>query len=187
MGCTSLCNNTCTYCTRKHEWSKCHMYGLGIYLADMAQKSHRYVSQPRTNGRRQTYSMIVCSVLGKSFEVEGYLKRDRAMHDVCDVRTLTEEDLDGMIETCQPCAAPGKGVGASIVGVDGERWGRVVGDSTLGAWLRSKQKVPSGSGANKEKSRWRPSKQRPRRATCCISKAWETVFDLVIRSSTVST
>merc|ERR1712187_861560 len=63
----------------------------------------------------------------------------------------------------------------------------VVGDSTLGAWLRSKQKVPSGSGANKEKSRWRLSKQRPRRATCCISKAWETVFALVIRSSTVST
>merc|ERR1712217_535495 len=126
--CTTLCGNDCKHCTQKHEWSKCHMYGLGIYLADMAQKSHRYVSQPRSNGRRQTYSMIVCSVLGKSFEVEGYLKRDRAMHDVCDVRTLTEEDLDGMIDTCQPCAAPRKGVGASIVGFDGERWGRVVGE-----------------------------------------------------------
>merc|ERR1712048_110392 len=25
---------------------KCHMYGLGVYLADLAQKSHRYVREP---------------------------------------------------------------------------------------------------------------------------------------------
>merc|ERR1719210_2915981 len=77
--CTSLCNNTCTYCT------------------------------------------IICSVLGKSFEIEGYLKGDRVMHDVYDVRGLTEEDVDDMIETCQPCRAPQNGVGALIVGANGER------------------------------------------------------------------
>merc|ERR1712159_653203 len=49
--CTTLCNNDCKYCTEKHEWNKCHMYGLGIYLADMAQKSHRYVSQPKKRVR----------------------------------------------------------------------------------------------------------------------------------------
>merc|ERR1712188_287272 len=61
--CTSLCNNTCRYCTKKHEWSRCHMYGLGIYLGDMAQKSNRYISQPKEG----SYRMIVCSVLGKSY------------------------------------------------------------------------------------------------------------------------
>lgn len=27
-------------------WDRCHMYGLGVYLADLAQKSHRYVREP---------------------------------------------------------------------------------------------------------------------------------------------
>merc|ERR1711879_505581 len=94
--CTTLCDNTCVHCTKKHEWNKCHMYGLGIYLADLAQKSHRYVSQPK----KGTYRMIVCSVLGKSFQVEGHLKDGRCMHDVVNVRALDEEDFDKMIEPC---------------------------------------------------------------------------------------
>merc|ERR1712203_427293 len=126
--CTSLCKNTCQYCVRKHEWNRCHMYGLGIYLADMAQKSHRYVSQPDTSSGRKRYRIIICSVLGKSFEIDGYLKTDRAMHDVHDVRALTEDDMDGMIDACQPCMPPASGVGASIVGIDGEKWGRVVAE-----------------------------------------------------------
>merc|ERR1712151_711318 len=82
--CTTLCNNDCKYCTEKHQWDRCHMYGLGIYLADMAQKSHRYVSQPKINSSRQsaTYRMVVCSVLGKAFQLEGHLSRKDAMHDV---------------------------------------------------------------------------------------------------------
>merc|ERR1712050_9351 len=61
---TSLCANTCKYCTKKHEWDRCHMYGLGIYLADRAQKSHRYVSAPASgvDGRR-VCKIVVCSVL----------------------------------------------------------------------------------------------------------------------------
>merc|ERR1712113_1029422 len=129
--CTSLCNNTCKYCTRKPEWRKCHMYGLGIYLADMAQKSHRYISQPKTRGGRQTYRMIVCSVLGKSFEVDGCLKADRAMHDVHDVRAL-------------------------IVGIDGERWGRVVAEECA-CW-----RLHTGRIAKKEteSAKWNWSLQR---------------------------
>jgi len=100
------------------------MYGLGIYLGDMSQKSNRYVSQPRA-GR---YKMIVCSVLGKSYEIDGFLKGDRIMHDVHDVRALTDEDMDAMIEVCRPCRAPESGLGASIVGLDGSSWGRVVGE-----------------------------------------------------------
>jgi len=121
--CTTLCDNTCIHCTKKHEWNKCHMYGLGIYLADMAQKSHRYVSQPKA-GR---YRMIVCSVLGKSYQVEGHLKDGRCMHDVVNSRALDEDELEQMI---QPCAAAKAkyGVGASIAGVDGSVWGRVVAE-----------------------------------------------------------
>merc|ERR1712151_1091879 len=83
--CTSWCPNSCKHCTRKHEWNRCHMYGLGIYLADMAAKSNRYTTA--ASGKR-TFRMVVCSVLGKAFQVEGYLKGDRIMHDVTDVRDL---------------------------------------------------------------------------------------------------
>merc|ERR1712187_194390 len=79
---TTLCNNDCKYCTEKHEWNRCHMYGLGIYLGDLAQKSHRYCSQPDIRNGRRRYRMILCSVLGKAFKLEGYLRRDRSMHDV---------------------------------------------------------------------------------------------------------
>jgi len=123
--CTSLCNNDCVYCTTKHQWKRCHMYGLGIYLADMAQKSHRYISAPSSKG---TYKMIICSVLGKSYEIDGYLTGDRCMHDVHDVRALTEEDMDGMIDRCQPCNAPSSGCGSWIVGLDGSKWGRAIAD-----------------------------------------------------------
>jgi len=122
--CTSLCNNSCKYCTEKHEWGRCHMYGLGIYLGDMSQKSNRYVSQPK-NGR---YKMIVCSVLGNSYEIDGFLKGDRIMHDVCNVRDLTDEDMDDMIEVCKPCRTAESGIGANIAGIDGSPWGRVVGE-----------------------------------------------------------
>jgi len=125
--CTTLCDNTCKYCVQKHEWKRCHMYGLGIYLADMAQKSHRYISQPKTDKRgRTTYRMIVCSVLGKSFQIEGHLKDGQGMHDVVNVRALDEEELDNMIEPCAPAPRTTRGVGASIQGVDGSLWGRVI-------------------------------------------------------------
>jgi len=126
--CTTLCDNTCVHCIKKHEWNRCHMYGLGIYLADMAQKSHRYVSQPRIgrNGR-PTYRMIVCSVLGKAFQIEGHLRDRECMHDVVNARALCEDDIDQMIEPCAASRAS-YGVGASIAGLDGSVWGRVVAE-----------------------------------------------------------
>jgi len=89
--------------------------------------------------------MIICSVLGKSYEVDGYLKTDRAMHNVYDVRSLTEDDMTEMIESCQPCMPPASGVGASIVGIDGEKWGRVVAEE-YAAW-----RLHTGRIAKKEK------------------------------------
>jgi len=144
--CTSLCTNSCRYCTRKHDWGRCHMYGLGIYLGDMSQKSNRYISQPKA-GR---YKMIVCSVLGKSYEVDGFLKGDRIMHDVFDVRALTDEDMDAMIEVCQPCKAPESGIGANIAGVDGSKWGRVVGGER-DCWRLSNGRI---ARKNTEGLRW---------------------------------
>jgi len=134
--CTSLCTNSCKYCTKKHEWKRCHMYGLGIYLGDMSQKSNRYISQPKS-GR---YKMIVCSVLGKSYEVDGFLKGDRCMHDVHDVRALTSEDMDECIEICQPCLAPTNGVGATILGMDGSKWGVVVDEEDY-CWRLSSGRI----------------------------------------------
>merc|ERR1719188_890644 len=69
--CTSLCGTDCSHCKEPHNWNKCHMYGLGVYLADLAQKSHRYVREPE-GGR--TYVMIRCSViLGNPFLIDGDL------------------------------------------------------------------------------------------------------------------
>mmetsp|Transcript_75751 Transcript_75751/g.118393 ORF Transcript_75751/g.118393 Transcript_75751/m.118393 type:complete len:769 (+) Transcript_75751:3-2309(+) len=124
---TTLCNNDCQYCIEPHQWNKCHMYGLGIYLADMAQKSHRYCSQPKRKHGVETYRMVVCSVLGKSFQVEGHLKAATSMHDVVNVRALDDEMMDEMIEPCQACCTS-SGVGATVQGVNGDKWGRVVGD-----------------------------------------------------------
>lgn len=104
--CTTLCNNDCKYCTKKHNWNRCHMYGLGIYLADLAQKSHRYNSQPEMlpSGKRR-FKMLLCSVLGRALEVKGHLRMRDAMHDVVNVRAIAD-DLKGMIEPhdcCLPC------------------------------------------------------------------------------------
>jgi len=44
--CTTLCGTDCEHCREPHRWDRCHMYGLGVYLADQAQKSHRYVREP---------------------------------------------------------------------------------------------------------------------------------------------
>lgn len=78
--CTTLCGTECSHCTQAHGWGKCHMYGLGVYLADIAQKSHQYVR--KSSG--STYSMLLCRVcLGNPYLIEGNLLSGPAMHDVC--------------------------------------------------------------------------------------------------------
>jgi hypothetical protein len=170
--CTSLCDNDCKYCTEKHEWSKCHMYGLGIYLADMAQKSHRYVSQPKIGkAGRQTYRMVVCSVLGKSFQIEGHLRQPHSMHDVVNVRALTDESVNDMIDYCPPCSPASQfGVGATIRGINGEIWGRVVADEGH-CW-----RLDSGRIAKKETEGWRwswHSAPEPACSTCSTNDNFE--------------
>merc|ERR1712190_344723 len=99
--CTSICDASCKKCVKRHEWNKCHMYGLGIYLADLAQKSNRYVSQPSSDSGRKRYRMVLCSVLmGRTVMVDGYLRQAASMHDVSSLRRLWKGDLDAM---CEPC------------------------------------------------------------------------------------
>jgi len=94
--CTSLCNNSCEYCTERHEWCKCHMFGLGMYLADSAEKSNRYVSMPAASGRRR---MVVCSVVaGSILQMSGHLRSPAAMHDVFSLRSLWNGDLARLVE-----------------------------------------------------------------------------------------
>jgi len=61
----SLCNTDCTYCTNKHAWNKCHMFGLGIYFANMASKSANYVKGTPVGSNKR---MMLCRVeLGTSY------------------------------------------------------------------------------------------------------------------------
>lgn len=104
--CTSICDNRCEKCTTRHEWNKCHMFGLGIYLADMAQKSHRYVSQPFApkDGAKQRYRMVLCSVLmGRTLMIEGHLRKGDCMHDVSATRMIPWiGGLEAMVEPLSP-------------------------------------------------------------------------------------
>merc|ERR1712232_886686 len=92
---TSICRNDCKFCTKVHKWDHCHMYGLGIYLADLAQKSHRYISAAEhTDAGRRKCKMVVCSVLlGDALQLEGHLKCGDAMHDIQSLRRLGRGDL----------------------------------------------------------------------------------------------
>jgi len=91
---TSLCDNSCMFCTRRHEWNQCHMFGAGIYLGDIAQKSHRYVSGVSDGA----YRMVVCSVLlGEPLQIEGHLREPHGMHDVASLRVLEHGDLQRML------------------------------------------------------------------------------------------
>lgn len=80
--CTTLCDSSCPHCTEPHVWDKCHMYGLGVYLADQAQKSHRYVREPEVRGGKEVYTLIRCRVnLGNPYLIEGHLLKPDAMHN----------------------------------------------------------------------------------------------------------
>jgi hypothetical protein len=100
---TSLCNNDCSYCTKLHQWDRCHMFGLGIYLADIAQKSHRYVSAaPLDPSGRRFCKIVVCSVLmGDALEVQGHLQECDSMHCVQSLRAMDHGDLPKKINLVQ--------------------------------------------------------------------------------------
>lgn len=94
--CTSLCDNSCEHCVERHAWDRCHMFGLGVYLADLAQKSHRYCSRPVATGEgRRRYRMVLCSVLsGRTLQLEAHLAEPQSMHDLQSLRACYPGDLE---------------------------------------------------------------------------------------------
>merc|ERR1719221_1721510 len=123
--CTTLCGADCPHCTEPHCWDRCHMYGLGVYLADLAQKSHRYVREPGAGsavaeaatplrsaaGGSKVYSMIRCRVcLGNPYLIEGNLLRGEAMHDLCWC-----QDPGDALESCAEAWGVAKGHDAYYV------------------------------------------------------------------------
>jgi hypothetical protein len=64
------------------------MYGLGVYMADLAQKSHGYVRRSKDSS---VYSMLRCRVLlGNPYLIEVNLLSGSAMHDLCWCRDPSE-------------------------------------------------------------------------------------------------
>jgi hypothetical protein len=61
------------------------MYGSGVYLADLAQKSHRFVREPEHDDEgRQVYRLLLCRVcLGSPYLIEGNLRQPDGMHSTC--------------------------------------------------------------------------------------------------------
>lgn len=77
---STLCSTECTFCVDPHEWRNCHMFGLGVYLADSSRKSHRYV-RPDSNN---VHSMLFCrTLLGNPYLIEGNLLSPPALHNEC--------------------------------------------------------------------------------------------------------
>ena len=75
---TTLCGTDCKHCTEPHKWNMCHMYGHGIYLTDLAAKSHRYV-----RAHMGQHSLVRCRVnLGNPFLIDSNLKQKDGMHHV---------------------------------------------------------------------------------------------------------
>lgn len=80
---TTLCSTACNLCCEPHEWNRCHMYGLGVYLADIAVKSHAYVRPVNEEGEKK-YSLLRCRVLlGNPYCIEGDKKHRNSLHDYC--------------------------------------------------------------------------------------------------------
>merc|ERR1719433_454638 len=81
--CTTLCGSSCRHCNAAHGWDRCHMYGLGVYLADLAQKSHRYVREPRRESPQKTSSAMgrwqtVLAGKWRSFDAKCQVEFDNA-------------------------------------------------------------------------------------------------------------
>eukprot|EP01063_Lacrimia_lanifica_P023059 TRINITY_DN3055_c0_g1_i2.p3 TRINITY_DN3055_c0_g1~~TRINITY_DN3055_c0_g1_i2.p3 ORF type:complete len:732 (+),score=360.21 TRINITY_DN3055_c0_g1_i2:52-2247(+) len=85
--CTTLCGTDCARCVEPHVWGECHMFGMGLYMADQPQKSHRYV-RPH-NGVHQ---LVKCRVnLGSPYMIEANLRTPDAMHNL--VRCSDPKDM----------------------------------------------------------------------------------------------
>lgn len=129
--CTTLCGTECPHCTDAHVWHKCHMYGLGVYMADVAQKSHRYVRQPELKEVATVGpgSGVGATIQGATGEVWGKVVADQGNCWLLDSMRIAKKETEGVrwswMRSGSNCSS---GVGASILGADWSVWGKVVAD-----------------------------------------------------------
>jgi hypothetical protein len=153
--CTSLCGTNCKYCRDQHHWNKCHMYGLGIYLADLAQKSHRYVRAPEMRVVEASSSApssgVGASICGIDGELWGRVVADNGSCWQLESGRIAKKATEGMKwNWTGGWQTPSHGVGGYILGSDWSSWGRVVADEGS-CW-----RLESGRIAKKENEgiRW---------------------------------
>lgn len=147
--CTSLCSSACKHCRDPHAWNKCHMYGLGVYLADMAQKSHRYVRAPELRavnvGTSAPSSGVGATIRGTDGEIWGRVIQDNGNCWLLESGRIAKKATEGIRwDWVVASRHPSYGVGAYIVGADWSSWGRVVNDEGT-CW-----RLESGRIAKKE-------------------------------------
>jgi len=143
--CTTLCGTDCDHCKKPHNWEKCHMYGLGVYLADMAQKSHRYVREPE---RRMVASGRVdqgvgACIRGLNGELWGRVTEEQAKVWLLESGRVAKKETQGIKWQWEP-ALTSRGVGVCIRGFRGDLWGKVVAEEPT-CW-----RLDSGRIAKKE-------------------------------------
>lgn len=124
---TTLCSSSCKHCNKPHVWNRCHMYGHGIYLADLAQKSHRYVREPEHKKVRSCCANygVGAFIYGMNGEYWGWVVAEEEEAWRLDSGRIAKMENEGIKWYFVPSGAS-EGLGANIQGIDGSVWGRVV-------------------------------------------------------------
>lgn len=111
------------------------MYGLGVYLADLAQKSHRYVREPElrsVSGGPTPASGVGATIHCIDGEVWGRVVGDNGNCWQLESGRVAKKATEGArwywATSGGAARLPAAGVGACIVGADWTSWWCVVGD-----------------------------------------------------------
>lgn len=163
--CTTLCGTDCPHCREAHAWDKCHMYGLGVYMADLAQKSHRYVRQPERrkvaiDGHHDPSEGVGAYIRGMNGELWGLVVGETDRVWELDSGRIAKKETEGWKWQWEPIGSePAFGIGANIRGVQGDLWGQVVAEEPT-CW-----RLDSGRVAKKETEgyrwNWEPPFAKP--------------------------
>lgn len=94
---TSTCPASCDYCAGdnavQHKWKRCHMFGLGIYFADLSSKSDIYVRDAKGNKSDKGKKILVVEVaLGDTHKIMA-LNSESELHDL----TAPPQDKDSIM------------------------------------------------------------------------------------------
>lgn len=101
--CTTLCGADCKHCQEAHCWDRCHMYGLGVYMADQAQKSHRYVREPAGEvlSARQTTWQTELAGRWRDFDVSTQDEFEQAMQSGQDIHKFSARGFAYHLDLCR--------------------------------------------------------------------------------------